>query len=264
MNMAAQSLEREMPHGSLESTGQASDDLRRLWDGESRKYVGRGDSLADFPLPAEFLPRAGERVLDAGCGAGNYLSMYRRITGEVFGVDFSSAMVSAATNCGRVVQGDIQQLPFGSAQFDYASSHVVISHVHDPRAALAELARITKPGGRLVVVVPNWLSFLAPARVLMIRLGKYSLGPCRHYSLFSLRREGAEHGLVVRRVHTVPKVPSAPSPLRSFFSWLGYGMDQAMRAAYPHWGGDLAVLFEKRAEPTVRSPLHTPPRKGSA
>lgn len=192
--------------------------------------------------------------------------MYRQITADVVGLDFSAVMIRAASSYGRVVQGDIQQLPFGSGAFDYASSHVVISHVSNPRSALAELARITKPGGRLVVVVPNWLSFLAPARVLMIRLGKYSLGPCRHYSLFSLRREGAEHGLIVRQAYTVPKVPSAPSPLRSFFSWVGYSMDQAVRAAYPHWGGDLAVLFEKGAEArhATRRQAEAPEMKGPA
>lgn len=220
-------------------------ELRRLWNGQSAKYVERSSALADFPLPAEFLPRPGERVLDAGCGSGNVMGMYREITADVYGLDFSEAMTRAAARYGGAVQGDVQRLPFKGGTFAYVSSHVVINHVLDGSAALAELARVTKRGGRLVVVVTNRLSFLAPQRALMMRLGKYTLGTCRHYTLPMLRGEGRTHGLSVRRFYTIPKVPTAPTPLRYFTSWLGYAMDQMVRAVYPRWGGDLAVLFEK-------------------
>lgn len=221
------------------------DDLRQLWNRESHEYVNRGSALADFPLPQEFLPRPGEKALDAGCGAGNYMGMYRQITRTVFGLDFSDAMTKAAGRYGNTVQGDIQRIPFKGGAFEYVSSHVVINHVPDNRAALTELARVTKPGGRLVVVVPNRLSFLALLRTVMIRLGKYTLGPCRHYSVRSLRREGSEHELSLVRACTVPKVPTAPSLLRYIPSWLGYRMDQIAHCVYPLWGGDLAVLFQK-------------------
>ena len=222
-----------------------TDDLRHLWDGESHKYVQNGSTLADFPLPPEFLPRPGETALDAGCGAGNYLGMYHQITPAVVGVDFSAAMTRAAARYGSTVQGDTQRLPFRAGAFEYVSSHVVINHVPDTRGALAELARVTKPGGRLVVVVPNRLSFLAPLRTIMIKLGKYTLGPCRHYSVRILRREGSVHQLSVLRACTIPKAPTAPSVVRHIPSWLGYRLDQIVHVLYPLWGGDLAVLFEK-------------------
>lgn len=225
-----------------------SDDLRTLWDGQSTKYLEGSSALADFPLPAEFLPHPGDRALDAGCGGGNYMGMYRRITREVFGLDFSDAMTRAAARYGSTVQGDVQRLPLKSAAFEYVSSHVVINHVRDSRVALAELARVTAPGGRLVVVVPNRLSFVSLERMLMMKLGKYSLGPCRHYTVTMLRGEGSIHGLSLRRFYTVPKVPTAPTPLRWFASWLGYVMDQMVRAVCSQWGGDLAVLFEKNAQ----------------
>ncbi len=229
-----------------------STDLRALWDRETAKYADRSSALGDFPLPEEFLPRPGGKVLDAGCGGGNYLGMYRQIAGgEVFGLDFSGPMAKAAARYGRTVQGDVQRLPFKSGAFAYVSSHVVINHVPDSRAALAELARVTRAGGRVVVVVPNRLSFVSLERMLMMRLGKYSLGPCRHYTLPVLRAEGSAHGLAVRRFFTIPKVPTAPAPLRRAASWLGYIFDRIVRAVYPRGGGDLAVLFEKLEGPVT-------------
>lgn len=221
-------------------------ELRALWDGQAGKYVERGSAVADFPLPADWLPRSGDKTLDAGCGGGNGMGIYRHITAYVFGLDFSPTMARAAARYGSTVQGDVQLLPFRSDEFDYVSSHVVINHVLNTRAAFQELARVTKPGGRLVLVVPNWLSFLAPARVLMIKLGRYSLGPCRHYTLATLRAEGEECGLTVLRVATTPKTPTAGSVARQIPSWLGYALDHIVHTAYPLWGGDLAVLFEKR------------------
>jgi SAM-dependent methyltransferase len=232
-------------------------ELRRLWDRESHKYLARGHALADFPLPAEFLPRLGEQVLDAGCGAGNYLGIYRRITARVVGLDFSESMARAAAQHGPVVQGDVQQLPFRSDVFDYVASHLVISHVLDGRAALAELARVTKPGGRLVVAVTNRLSFLAPMRTFMVQLGRYTLGPCRHYTVGTLRSEGAQLGLAVRRACAICKPPTAPNLWRAVPAWLGSGLDRIVHALYPLWGGDLAALLDKQIE-TPRCTTSTP------
>ena len=220
-------------------------DRRELWNRESGKYVARAMALAEFPLPPTCLPRPGDWVLDAGCGAGNHLGMYRLITSTVFGVDLSDAMSRAAARHAVTVQGDVQLLPFRGAAFDYVSSHVVISHVPDSRAALAELARVTKAGGRLLLVVPNRWSFITPMRVLLVRLGKYTLGSCRHYTVGTLRAEGRAHGLRVVCAAAVQKLPTAPSRLRAVPAWLGYCLDEAVRRVYTLWGGDLAVLFEK-------------------
>lgn len=220
-------------------------ELRRLWDRESHKYLAVSQTVADFPLPAEFLPQVGERVLDAGCGAGNHLGMYRRITADVVGLDFSESMTRAAAQHGAVVQGDVQQLPFRSGVFDYVASHLVISHVLDGRTALAELARVTKPGGRLVVAVTNRLSFLAPMRTLMVKLGRYTLGPCQHYTVGTLRSEGAPLGLAMRRACAICKPPTAPNLWRAGPAWLASSLDRIVHAIYPLWGGDLAALLEK-------------------
>jgi SAM-dependent methyltransferase len=102
---------------------------------------------------------AGKRVLDGGCGMGRYL----RIAAEsaaalVAGIDLSQAVVAARElTLGLpqvgVVRGDLLRLPFPEASFDHIYSLGVLDHTPSPRAAFLALARLLKPGGRIVVWV---------------------------------------------------------------------------------------------------------------
>jgi len=101
----------------------------------------------------------GERVIDVGCGPGNYtpyLAAASR-TGLVVGIDASRAMVAKAAARGggenlAYVAGDACALPFGDASFDAASCVGVIHMVDRPMAALDEIVRVLVPGGRLVIL----------------------------------------------------------------------------------------------------------------
>jgi SAM-dependent methyltransferase len=104
---------------------------------------------------------AGGAVLDVGCGHGACLSLLaQRVgrSGRVAGIDASAAMVAAARwrvaaqGLTAVVQrGDAHELPFGDSVFDAARIDRVLMFVRDPQGALAELARVVRPGGRLCV-----------------------------------------------------------------------------------------------------------------
>jgi SAM-dependent methyltransferase len=96
-------------------------------------------------------------VLDAGCGMGRYI----RIAAEsparlIVGLDLSRAVVAARALTAELlpvglVQGDLLRLPFAPQSFDHIYSLGVLDHTPDPRAAFLSLARLVKPGGRLVV-----------------------------------------------------------------------------------------------------------------
>jgi SAM-dependent methyltransferase len=102
-------------------------------------------------------PLAGsERALDAGCGTGALAYGLAPLVGEVVGVDENDAYLDAARaeapeGC-VFVRGDVQALPFGYAEFDLAGSLRVLHHVRRPELAVAELARVTRPGGRILIV----------------------------------------------------------------------------------------------------------------
>jgi SAM-dependent methyltransferase len=109
----------------------------------------------------------GQRLLDAGCGLGEEASELAHVVGpdgEVTAVDLSEALVATASlrDAGNVryEAGDIMALNFPDAVFDRVRSERVIQHLPDPDAAVAELARVTVPGGRVCLIDTDWDSFL--------------------------------------------------------------------------------------------------------
>jgi SAM-dependent methyltransferase len=103
------------------------------------------------------LPGAAQ-ILDAGCGTGRNLAEYGRL-GEVHGVDASEEAVEFCRRRGHpgVRRSVLEDLPFEDGRFDVIVATDVIEHLDDDRRALAELARVSAPGGRLVVTVPAYM-----------------------------------------------------------------------------------------------------------
>lgn len=100
----------------------------------------------------------GRRVLDAGCGAGPMMVALRERGAEVTGLDASPAMVALARERlgaeGNVLVADLAQpLPLPDQAFDDVVSSLVLHYLQDWSGPLAELRRVLRPGGRLVVVV---------------------------------------------------------------------------------------------------------------
>jgi 2-polyprenyl-6-hydroxyphenyl methylase/3-demethylubiquinone-9 3-methyltransferase len=100
----------------------------------------------------------GQRVLDVGFGNGLVLQHLRGRYVERVGVDLAlnKHALGLRKEGIKVVKADVAQgLPFKAASFDLVVSLDVIEHVFDPRSFLAELRRVLRPGGRLLVSTPN-------------------------------------------------------------------------------------------------------------
>ncbi len=111
---------------------------------------------------ARAIARAGRiegRVLDAGCGAGALLACLRGQAPAARGIgvdlDTHGGQLSRAIGIAPVARGDLARLPFRDGSFDAVFCVGVLSYVADPAAAVRELARSLKPGGRLFVAVPE-------------------------------------------------------------------------------------------------------------
>jgi ubiquinone/menaquinone biosynthesis C-methylase UbiE len=115
----------------------------------------RAAALAD-EVQAFVLPRGDERVLDAGTGAGALALALAPHVAEVVGVDVEPALLARARERAPAnatfVEGDATALPFATASFDLAATLRTLHHVHRPELVVAELARVTRPGGAVLVV----------------------------------------------------------------------------------------------------------------
>jgi SAM-dependent methyltransferase len=142
-------------------------------DASSAKCEERGNRTlltADF---SRLGVRAGDRLLDLGCGAGRHAFEALRRGADVVAFDYDAAelkdvaaMFAAmseteplpTTANGACVNGDAVGLPFDDASFDRIIAAEVLEHVLDDRAAIGELARVLRPGGTIAVTVPAWLA----------------------------------------------------------------------------------------------------------
>lgn len=113
--------------------------------------------------------RAGDRVLDAGCGTGRALTPLRAAvgpTGVVVGADLTPAMLAAAVRsgrdrAGRLMLADVTALPLRSAALDAVFAAGLVAHLPRPGENLRELARVVRPGGSLALFHPIGRAALA-------------------------------------------------------------------------------------------------------
>jgi ubiquinone/menaquinone biosynthesis C-methylase UbiE len=111
---------------------------------------------------------AGKDVLECGVGTGLLLERMARFAHSVVGIDLSTGMLEKAQARGLDVrEASVTSLPFVDARFDVTCAFKVLAHVPDIGLALAEMARVTKPGGVVLAEFYNPLSM----RGLVKRLG---------------------------------------------------------------------------------------------
>jgi 2-polyprenyl-3-methyl-5-hydroxy-6-metoxy-1,4-benzoquinol methylase len=140
---------------------------------------------AEVDAEVRFLPSVpGGRLLDVGCGSGEWLSWMRDLGWQVEGVDSDESANRIARQQGLVIhRGRVEQQRFPDNSFDAVTLNHVIEHVSDPVGTLAECCRILKKGGKLYLATPNSSS-------LGHRLFKQDwrgLEPPRHLHIFDPR-----------------------------------------------------------------------------
>jgi len=121
-----------------------------------RRLRGRGRTLARRGFP--FCDRAPGRLLEIGCGAGEYLCQVRALGWEVEGVEYNAAAAARAREqYGLPVRtGDAAEVELPAGAFDVVVLRMVLEHLPSPIDSLRRLHGLLRPGGSLIVVVPNF------------------------------------------------------------------------------------------------------------
>jgi demethylmenaquinone methyltransferase / 2-methoxy-6-polyprenyl-1,4-benzoquinol methylase len=181
-------------HGSTDQRSANKREALELFRGLPRRYdlLSAAFSFWQDPrwrraLVASVAPRAGDRVLDVATGTGMVAAeLLARADCSVVGIDQSAEMLAAArarfseSDAPRVqlIEGQAEAMPFAGGSFDALTVTYLLRYVEDPRATIAELARVLRPGGRIASLefgVPPW----PPARVawrLYTAIGLPALG----------------------------------------------------------------------------------------
>jgi SAM-dependent methyltransferase len=166
------------PNAELSSVGK-----RRLKRAAARLLFWRREALLSDSRYLSQMPAG--RLLDVGCGTGDFLAGMAQIGWDATGIDFDEeAVASARRHPGiKVFSGDLADQRFPNNAFDAITLSNVIEHLPAPLDTFAELKRVLAPGGRLIIVTPNPNS-----------LGHRSFGRCwrgleppRHLFLFTPR-----------------------------------------------------------------------------
>jgi ubiquinone/menaquinone biosynthesis C-methylase UbiE len=181
------------------------------------------DDGRPFSRYVPFAALAGRDVLEVGCGSGIAVQLFAEAGANVTAVDLTPwavhttrARLEAFGLAGNVTEADGENLPFEDASFDLVFSWGVIHHTSDMRRALAELVRVCRPGGTLVLMLYHrrslfFLAYRALARFLPLarRLGFHFEGArageregfiARHFTRREVEHMLARHGLERIRV----------------------------------------------------------------
>lgn len=121
-------------------------------------------ATAKKELDSMFRAEVGSHVLDVGCGTGaDVRALAARVgpAGRVVGLDSSEQLIARARRAApgsapvEFLHGEAHALPFADGTFDLARAERVIQHVADPAAAIAEMLRVVKPGGQVLITDPD-------------------------------------------------------------------------------------------------------------
>jgi len=202
-----------------------------------------------------FVP--GGAVLDIGCGNGEHLLRLRAIGWRCQGVEFNEKAVAICRQHGLDVHhGDIESAGFSSESFDFVTANHLIEHVPDPHALMDEIARVTKPGGAVLIRTPNsqsigrrwfgnyWFANEVPRHLMLYSAQNLQLLAARHGLQLEMMATPVKPKLLLRSLDYRLGNTAKPLEKRMLMKWLS--RFYIPFASLKGRGDELFAMFKKR------------------
>ena len=131
-----------------------------VYDEKVRPYTGYPLELCKY-LFNRFDMKEGNKLLDVGCGRGDFLKGFKDISLEVYGLDIEKSNTKILEGLEvRYSNLEKELFPFENQTFDVVFSKSVIEHLFNPDNFIKECHRVLKPGGRIIIMTPDWSSLM--------------------------------------------------------------------------------------------------------
>jgi ubiquinone/menaquinone biosynthesis C-methylase UbiE len=170
--------------------------------------------------------KPGEQYLDVSCGQAELLYLARQQGVHAHGIDLShNALINGQQmfGCQQIVTANSQQLPYKSDGFDVLSNIGSLEHYLDMKLAIQEMARVLKPEGRALILVPNTFSLLTNVWIAF-RKGRTSIDQYQPIQRYAARYEWhdllEENGLTV--IKTLKYERERPRTWLDFWAYVRY------------------------------------------
>jgi len=256
-------------------------ELKNIWD----KYndyskldellknmkINEGKEIKDWlhlPIHMPFIKRElkdldkNAKVLEAGCGFGQWVFWMAEQGYQAMGIDLSPKAIRTAKdyakknkikNC-EFIEGDVRKMPIKDNYFDIIYSFGLIEHFHNTEIILNEFKRVLKPGGKIFLSVPNKYSSHTLSRIILKITGKWNLGHECSYTKKSLNKLFEESDLKILRSGIMPggelfgrginKIPLIGDFLFKLFSKLSFYIESNQKI-FSFWIYGVAKKTEK-------------------
>ncbi|MSQ15476.1 MAG: class I SAM-dependent methyltransferase, partial [Dehalococcoidia bacterium] len=123
-------------------------------------YVWRAGQERRLALVRSYLPIENKRILDIGCGLGTYVKRFLDFSPHVYGLDVDEERLKiGAATLSNLALAKSETLPFRDNSFDITFMNEVLEHVQDDAQTIREVLRVTRPGGHIIIFVPNRMYF---------------------------------------------------------------------------------------------------------
>ncbi len=182
---------------------------KRHWDRFWATSPGMADTYANDGRLVAFLVSSldlkGKRVLEVGAGTGRDSLALAGSGAEVWTLDYSDEslrlMREVAGDTIRIVCGDARAIPFADASFDVVFHQGLLEHFRDPLDVLAENRRVLRPGGHLLIDVPQRFHYYTVMKHALMAVDRWFAGWETEFSAGELRALMEEAGFTVEAMY---------------------------------------------------------------